>query len=139
MLLHFNQILDKRDALFKLVEYISLAMPDRATNKEMTLLVNFFMLPDKFKYHRFSSAARKRLKKTLKEQGGGLAVETINTYIYSLIRKGYLYRDEDRMIYTKALIKKELDALIEAYDKEEPYSITLKLTPKVDGTNKTTS
>lgn len=141
MLLHFNQILTKREALFKLLEFISLAMPKqkRATKKEMTLLVDFFLLPEKFKYHRFSSAARKRLRKTLKESGNGLAVETINTYIYTLIKKEYLYRDEDRMIYTKPLIKKELDNLLESYKENKPYSINLKLTPQVDGTDKTTS
>lgn len=132
MLLHFNQILPKRDALLRLIEFISIAMPTRAAHMEMSLLVDFYMLPDKFKYHRFSTAGKKRLRKMLEEEGRGLAIETINTYIYSLIKKGYLYRDEDRMIYTVPLIQKELDKMLEVYEKNTSYSVNLQITPPKD-------
>jgi hypothetical protein len=132
MLLHFNKILSKRDALLKVIDFMSIVLPKKATKKEKGLLADFFLLPKKFEYHRFSSPARKRLRLTLESEGRPLAVETINTYISSLVKKGYLYRDEDRIIYTHKHMKKQIDRLLESYEKGEPFKVTLQITPPTE-------
>jgi len=138
MLLHFNGILSQRDALLKVIDFMSIVMPKKATNKEKGLLADFFLLPKKFEYHRFSSPARKRLRMNLESLNRPLAVETINTYISSLIKKGYLYRDEDRIIYTNTHMKKQIDKLLKSYENGETFKVTLQITPPTEqnGQNK---
>lgn len=80
----------------------------RLTNKEIKILTEFLLLPDKFKYSRFSTQARKYVLKTVNEAGWGLTSQGLTQLIKALCDKGIVRLDQDGV---KAIVQ-NLDILV---------------------------
>ena len=117
---------DRRTVFSKLLEFISTLNPNsehRLHDSEIALLVEFLMLPEKYKYYRFSAPAKTRLEKTaLKELGWKLTRTNLNNKIYSILDKGYLVRDEDGVIY----FAKYLRSIVEQILDDKTWELTLQ-------------
>ena len=67
----------------------------RLTNKEIKALAEFLLLPDKFRYSRFSTQARKHVLRTCQEAGWELSYQGLTQLIKSLTDKGVIILDPD--------------------------------------------
>lgn len=122
--------LPKREALRKLFEILNAVQLDSSkqlTDTEIRLLVEFLCLPNKkFEYQRFSSLAKTKVIQTAEEElDWVLSRENVNNKIYSMLDKGYLWRDEDSVIY----LAKHIDALTKklnhVYDSNTPFEFNI--------------
>lgn len=64
-------------------------------------IAELLTLPPKYKYARFSAQARKYVADKL-----GVTTASVNNHIYSILKKGYAYRDGDGVIYFTPLIER---------------------------------
>jgi hypothetical protein len=74
----------------KYFDIINTAQPNpslRYTESEIETLTEFLLLPPTFEHHRFSSLARSKVVKSLKEKNVVASRQTVNNKIYALIRK----------------------------------------------------
>jgi hypothetical protein len=67
----------------------------RLRTKEIAILAEFLLLPDKFKYSRFSTQARKYVLRTVNESGWNLSQQGLAQLIKSLTDKGIVKLDID--------------------------------------------
>lgn len=67
----------------------------RLTVKEIAILTEFLLLPDKFKYSRFSTQARRYVVKTVSESGWNLSQQGMAQLIKALTDKGIVILDSD--------------------------------------------
>ena len=110
------------DTLRFLVRLISITLPKPLTPKEEETLTEFLLLPyERFRYHRFSQFARRRVFKALKAKSMIAGRQVLNFRINSLERKGILFRDEEGQLH----IVPQLESMFRAYfktHKEKPGS-----------------
>jgi len=81
---------------------------------EIKVLAYFLCLDHEvYRHKRFSSLAKKKVVEMAKNSGWNLSRININNKLQSAIRKGYLRRDEDGVIYFNKLIMKGLEEYLE--------------------------
>lgn len=98
--------------LFGFYNYIQPNSSNVLTSTEMKLLAVFCDLPEKYKYARFSIPAKKKVISIYKElYGETLSGVNLNNKLYCLLDKGFLYRDEDKVIYLKPFLQKAIEEL----------------------------
>jgi hypothetical protein len=79
---------------------------------ELQAFVYFLMLPfDKFKHQMFSTLARTKVLKAARDDGWELNRINLNNKLYSLIQKGFLYRDEDNIVHLDKNLMKALERI----------------------------
>ena len=98
------------------------------TNKELQLLTEAAMLPEKFKYSRFSSIAKDRIIQALLENwdDNTASKNLLNSRIYKLKRKGFLRKDEDGVFYFVKSLDTELEKLRLAYQNNATYTTVIE-------------
>ena len=105
----------KIQILLKLFGFYNFIQPNSnnvLTLTEMKLLAVFCDLPEKYKYARFSLHAKKKAAQIYAELfGETLSGVNLNNKIYCLLDKGFLYRDEEKVIYLKPFLQSALDEL----------------------------
>jgi hypothetical protein len=103
--------LSRREFLIKFFGLWNTLLTDdyTLTKKELQFLVEVLMLPEKFKYSRFSTAARKYLVKQFDYAGWKLSPQGFSRVIDSLSKKGILVTDEDGVIDVHHSLKKVID------------------------------
>lgn len=130
-------IVDLKDALKFFFSCLDVARPKaaRLTQSEVDMLVDFIMLPPKFKYYRFSSPAKKAVIKSSEQK---LSIANINNKLYSLIEKGIIYRDDDKVLYMDKSVEQATSVLVENFSALKPTSIVFNIAPveKEDATSK---
>lgn len=121
-----NLKLNQRRILYKYFQVLNLIQDDvtkHLTESEMELLIEFVLLPDKFKYARFSSPAKNRVIVTYAElYNKKLSKINLNNKLYMLLEKGYLRRDTDKIIYIQDFIMRAINSILG----KPTYDITLK-------------
>ena len=92
-----------RDFYIKYLEMVNLAISDsskKLTDTEIKILSYFLLLDeDKFKHSRFGTVAKKKVAQMAAEDGWTLSNFNITGKLYSLYKKGFLYKDEDGVTY----------------------------------------
>lgn len=114
----------EREFLKKYLEFSNLLLTDeqRLAPAEMQLMIEFALLPDKFKYHRFSSLAKDKVIESVTElYGKTLTKLTINNKLYTLLDKQFLRRDIDKVIY----MPKHFLAALDAFRQQQAFSVTV--------------
>jgi hypothetical protein len=102
-------------------------MDVKLTDSEIDLLAEFLILPRKrFEYQPFSTLAKNKVIESVRERGWKLSRENINNKIYSLVIKGYLWRDADSVVYLKPHIKKLVEQLRKSIEIDAKYSFTIE-------------
>lgn len=90
----------------------------RLTDTEKYILVQFMLLDEpKFKYNRFSSVARKKIKEKV-----DYSSTYVNNYLLALKNKGYILYDEDKILTLAPIINN----MLEAEKLEINFNFTLK-------------
>lgn len=121
-----NLKLNQRRILYKYFQVLNLIQEDitkHLTESEIELLIEFVLLPDKFKYARFSSPAKNRVIATYQELfDKKLSKINLNNKLYTLLEKGYLRRDTDKIIYIQDFIMRAINNILS----KPTYDITLK-------------
>ncbi len=94
-----------------LLSFLSSLRPpkQRLTNSEIEHLVEFINLAPKYRSQMFSTLSKTKVKDILKAKGKTATTGNINIKLYSLVRKGYLKRDEDSVIVLQPSLQKLLD------------------------------
>jgi len=124
--------LSYRDVYRKLLHILNAfqeaASEEKLASSEIDLLAEFLILPKKkFEYQPFSTLAKNKVIENAKAQGWSLSRENINNKIYSLVLKGYLWRDDDGVVYLKPHIKKLIDQLRKDIDVTGKYTFEVEL------------
>lgn len=83
-----------RQSVIYMLRFFNAVNPNRSnvlTDTEIMFLTEFLLLPERFKYNRFSSIAKKRICQSLKADKNIEATpSSINPKLYSMIDKGAL-------------------------------------------------
>lgn len=123
----------KIDSLYDAITFFfhcldaNLSPERRATPAELDVLVEFILLPEKFKYYRFSSHAKKAVIKAFKEKDKHLTMENVNNKIYALLLKEILYKDEDKVVYLDKTIDKALTSLIASFSANKEFLLAFSI------------
>ncbi len=119
--------LSLRKLLRKYFQILNLIQEDTAyhfTEVEIQVITEFLLLPPKFSYARFSLPAKRRVIQSIKEiYDKDMTMLSINNKLYSLVSKGYIKRDTDKVMYLQPYIIKATTPLISS----PSYDITLTL------------
>ena len=119
-----------RESLSKFFHFINAAQLDSTkilTDTEIQVLIEFIMLPEKFKYQKFSTLAKRKVREILKEEFKWvLSKENLNNKIYAMIDKNILTRDEDGVIHLVNHLKIPINSLMDSIQKKKSYDITFR-------------
>lgn len=96
----------------------------RMTASEKDMLLRFICLPSKYEFYRFSSTTKKIvMKQYFEETGKERKFQDINNRLYSLIKKGFLRRDDDNIIYLAKFLKRGLEELLKSLNEGKEFRI----------------
>lgn len=89
--------ISRREFLLKFFDLWNILQKEevRLTSKEIVILTEFLLLPDKFKYSRFSTQARRYVLRTVNESGWNLSQQGLAQLIKALSSKGIIILDSD--------------------------------------------
>jgi len=89
--------ISRREFLLKFFDLWNILQKEevRLTSKEIVILTEFLLLPDKFKYSRFSTQARRYVLRTVNESGWNLSQQGLAQLIKALSNKGIIILDSD--------------------------------------------
>ena len=120
--------IDSNDFLEKYLLLYNLSMPaeKRLVKSEMELITEFATLPTKFEHFRFSSIAKDKVIESLSDKGKTATKASINSKIYDLLDKSFLYRDDDKVIY----LPKHLVKALALFLKDGTFKINIILNGK---------
>lgn len=102
---------NKTEYLLNILKVVtSLFPPDKKpTDSELEMLSMFLALPDsEFHYNRFGKKARQRVAASFLDTK--TATVGVANRLQSLVAKGLLRRDEDRIIYASPLVKQIMES-----------------------------
>lgn len=113
-----------KDFLTKYLNITNILLDDasKLVATEIELMVHFVLLPEKFKYQRFSPLAKKKIREAYAENGKSLTVLNMNNKLSALAKKGFLRRDEDRVLY----LPKHFLAAKEAFEKNKGFDLLVE-------------
>jgi cysteinyl-tRNA synthetase len=78
-------------------------------------------------YADISSQSKKYIINKIQEETGVThSYQNLNNKIYKLIKKGYLWKDEDSQVYFKPFILKALGKLEKALEEGKHYDFTFR-------------
>lgn len=116
-----------RQSVIYFLRFLNAVNPNRATlmtDMEVMFLAEFLILPEKFRYNRFSKVAKRRVIDALKEARQiDVTVSSINPKLYSLVDKGVIKRDDDGVMYIKDYIVNGATAIAKAKAENSSYTI----------------
>lgn len=119
-----------RESLSKFFHFINAAQLDPSkllTETEIQVLIEFILLPEKFKYQKFSTLAKRKVRELLQTNfSWTLSKENLNNKIYSMIDKNILTRDEDGVIHLVNHLKIPINSLIDSITAKKSYDITFR-------------
>lgn len=113
------KVKSKEDLLTKFLSLVNQLSPNKLTDSEIELIVQFAFLPEKYKYAPFSSSAKNRIQ----EANPSLTRTNLNNKLYTISKKGFLRRDEDNVLY----FPKYLTAAIENIGNSKPIELNFNL------------
>lgn len=89
-----------------LLSFLSSLKPQkqRLTASELIYLKEFINLAPKYRSQMFSTLSKSKVIESLKSKGIKASTAGVNIKLYSMIRKGFLKRDEDSVIILNATI-----------------------------------
>ncbi len=125
--------ISERDFLTKYLEFSNVLLPElqKLTPSEIELLVDFAMLPPKFEHQRFGALAKRKVIEAYKSRGKSTNNLAINSKLYSSIKKGFLKKDLDKVIY----LPKHFLHAAKSFREYNKYTITISYvgnTPRGD-------
>lgn len=121
--------LTKEQYLLKFLEIIDCMQSDKSkctTDSEKDVLVKFLLLPEEYKYYRFSRKGKKAVTAMYEKEEVKMSHQNLNNKIYSLIEKGLLWRDDDTIIYFKKFVIQAVSKFSESLEKGESYDFKFR-------------
>ena len=109
--------LTQRKALYRLFKVINatIAATKQLTEAEIYVYSEFLLLPQKFKFSTFNSAARKRVTASYNSiYDKSVRSKTITSYINKFVEKRFIIRDEDDVLQVPVKFRSLVDYLLEA-------------------------
>ena len=102
--MNINSTVTLEKFIGKYLNYLNLFTLTKLTDLDIKVLKYFILLPEKFKYARFSLPAKKRVVELLKQEGIKCTPASVTNRLYTIQKKGFLRRDEDNVLYLKDFI-----------------------------------
>ena len=118
-----------KDALSEYFNILNTAQPSkskRLAKSEIQTLVEFLLLPEKFENKRFGSLAKTKVLEALAEQDSVITRANLNNKIYSILEKGYLWRDTDSVIYPRGFVVNGLKGINHAIGSNSNFDIIFR-------------
>jgi hypothetical protein len=116
--------LDERGFLKRYLEISNMILPEeqRLVPSEIDLMIEFALLPEKFKHQRFGSLAKDKVIEYVEESvDKKLTKLNINNKLYSLLDKKFLHRDIDKVIY----MPKHFLYALDTFRKEQNFVVSI--------------
>lgn len=128
MIINYVNLPEKKflSQYFKILNTAQPSKSKRLTASESDVLVEFMMLPSKFENKRFGTLAKSKVIETLGKEGYKLTRANLNNKIYSLLDKGYLWKDTDSVIYPKEYILHGTKEISESVTNGKNFDITFR-------------
>ena len=131
---------DSRALIIKYLKLLSLVTDGKMppiSEKEAMFLSEALHLPEKFKYNRFSDAAKKHVKQQLKERyNWKVTGVNLNNKIYTLRDKGFIVNDEDGVRMIAKTLTKSAVALIDTFSQGKPVQINVEFEATLSSTDR---
>lgn len=122
-----SSLFDMFVTYFTLINFAITDPNKQLSGAEIKLLALFMSLDqEKYKYHRFSTTGKKKVIELAEKMDWKISSININNKIYSLILKGFLFRDEDNVIYLSKKIESGINELIDKKKITVAYEIYFK-------------
>lgn len=81
----------------------------KLTGAEKEVLIEFMLLPERYKYDRFSTKGRKRVREIIEERNNHSYHKTwLGTTLSAIAKKGFVYRDQEESLYLNPALEKIL-------------------------------
>lgn len=96
----------------------------RLTASEITCLKEFINLAPKYRSQMFSTLSKSKVISSLKSKGMSLSSTGLNIKLYSMVKKGFLKRDEDSVI----ILNPSILALISQFREKGTLDFVLNFT-----------
>ena len=109
-----------------LLSFLSSLRPhkQRLSNTETIYLAEFINLAPKYRSQMFSTLSKRKVIVSLKSKGLTASTSNINVKLYTLIKKGYLKRDEDSVI----VLLPSLTRLLDTFKQDNKLNFILNFT-----------
>jgi hypothetical protein len=117
--------LDDRGFLAKYLLVVNTLLPkeQQLVDSEIELIIEFLLLDNnKFNYQRFGPLAKKKVIENAGQRGWKLTKININNKLYSLLEKGFLRRDTDKVVY----MPKHVSTALEAFRADKEFVINIE-------------
>lgn len=86
--------------VFGLLSFMDSNPKRKLTESEIYTLITLALLPERFRYNRFSALAKNKARESYKLFFGiNVSIPNFSNKIYSLVDKGYIARDEDGIMF----------------------------------------
>lgn len=121
----------KKDTLLRYLSLINQLTKEKLTDLEISLMVEFALLPEKYKYAPFSSGAKNRIQEIFPD----LTRINLNNKLYHITKKGFLKRDEDRVLY----FPKYLSLALRELEEKKCISLEINIDEEKDKRSDSTS
>jgi hypothetical protein len=117
------KINSEKEFIMSYLKMSNLLLPvtSRLVEVEMEVIAAFALLPPKFDYQRFSPLAKKKVIEGFAELNRKMTIFNLNNRIHALVKKGFLRRDEDRVIY----LPKTLSIALERFRKTKEFNLDI--------------
>jgi len=112
----------KKEVLRKYLNIVGLLNKHKLSPTEVEVLINFLLLPEKFKDKRFGPLAKKKILPIMTN----LSRKNLDRAIRSIYNKGFLRDDEDGVRYPRVFISKTVELLDKAIKEGKSYNINIK-------------
>lgn len=132
--------LTRREYLWKMFEIIDCMQLDKnsiTTNKEKEMMIEFLCVPLRYSYFRFSKHSKKYVRSIIEKKDGNVCTnQNMNNKIYSLMRKGLLYRDDEGHIRFKPYIASTVKKVHDSLSKGSFYDLKFRFRVTEDATDR---
>lgn len=111
-IIQINKESDKRAFFLWFIKLLEMSQVKEKTltTTERNILVEFMLLPEKYKYDRFSTKARNKVKEIVQTQNNHKYHKTwLGTTLSSITKKGYIYRGVEDSLYLATTLEKILN------------------------------
>lgn len=129
MLIKFPN-LSKRALIYKYFDLLNAAQPNsdkHIPEREVMLLTEFLLLPEKFQSQPFSSKAKDKIIQQAQENlNWELTKVNINNKLYKIQKRGFLRRDDDGVLYMAPYLTQTTKELVKAHDTESYKDIIFR-------------
>lgn len=120
--------------VFEIIDCMQMNKDNTTTKREKELMIEFLCLPKDYAKFRFSTQGKKKVKKNFENRYNiNWTNQNLNNKLYSLIRKGLLWRDSEEQIKFKPYISESANKIDKNLLSGKHFDLTFRFKLTADG------